>query len=331
MKKTFVLQSVLEKRARELKKEKTLKLHQARDEAAKEFGFSNFKHYKNSSEADIKRYKSSLEVLFKNISVENDISKKIKLAISFMQSHETPFRDLFDILELFQYSEEAIQAICERLGLMNDEIQSFLLNEFLSEEGRYEINFRAPYFIAKEVSISNLTYEINDDMLCVDGHYVLKTEFEFELDEDVENDGRFNDREFDGSFGVEVDRNKKITMEHSDMGTDSIDNESISSGFTEEEIEEYYNRFPDERGKFDDILVLDNSGYDDIKRCLSNNEPLTGKTLELALTLVDVHGDDEQSKFVRNIGVKIKAGQSLADDEHHILVDVLMLHAQLGA
>jgi hypothetical protein len=71
--------------------------------------------------------------------------------------------------------------------------------------------------------------------------------------------------------------------------------------------------------------------YGHITRRLNNNEPLTGKTLELALELVDVIGDDEQSKFVRNIGAKLKAGEPLDEYEHHILVDVLMLHARLGS
>lgn len=72
------------------------------------------------------------------------------------------------------------------------------------------------------------------------------------------------------------------------------------------------------------------ASYGHITRKLNNNEPLTGKTLELALELVDVIGDDEQSKFVRNIGNKLKAGEPLDEYEHHILVDVLMLHARLG-
>lgn len=70
--------------------------------------------------------------------------------------------------------------------------------------------------------------------------------------------------------------------------------------------------------------------YGHVKRGLSNNKPLTGKTLELALELVNVHGDDEHSRFVRNIGVKMQAGQPLDEYEYHIVVDVLMLHARLS-
>ena len=46
------------------------------------------------------------------------------------------------------------------------------------------------------------------------------------------------------------------------------------------------------------VLVMVTSHAD------SNNEPLTGKTFRaFALELVDVIGDDEQSKFVINIGI----------------------------
>lgn len=72
------------------------------------------------------------------------------------------------------------------------------------------------------------------------------------------------------------------------------------------------------------------ASYGHITRKLNNNDPLTGKTLELALELVDVIGDDEQSKFMRNIGNKLKAGEPLDEYEHHIMVDVLILHARLS-
>ncbi len=326
MKKTFVLQSVVEKRARELKKDKSLKLHQARDEAVKELGYSNFKHYKNRLEADIKQYKSSLEVFFKDISLENSISKKMKLAISFMQSHDTPFRDLLDILKLFQNSHELgehpdfewlddVHFVCGKLNLMKDEIESYMLNSFLT--GELEHYFH-PHFIAKKLLISDVTYEIRNDKIYADGNYHLTVE------------SPRQSSKLEGAFGVSIDRNKKISLKHSDIGVDT-DSGHVGGPFTEQEVENYYSHFPDERSKFENILVMDNAGYNDIKRCLSNNEPLTGKALEMALSLVDVHGDDEQSKFMRNIGVKIKAGQPLAEYEHHILVDVLMLHTQLGA
>ncbi len=72
------------------------------------------------------------------------------------------------------------------------------------------------------------------------------------------------------------------------------------------------------------------ASYGHVKRCISNNEPLSGKTLEVALDLVNVQGEDKFSRFVRNIGVKLKAAQPLDEYEYHILVDVLMLHVRIG-
>ncbi|PJD92934.1 MAG: hypothetical protein CK424_05040 [Legionella sp.] len=219
-KKSIVLLSFIKQRARQLKKERSFSQSQAYDEAAKEAGFSNYKNYLNLSEANRKQSKPGKEALLKKILSENETPKKIKLAIAFIQNYGAPFRETLGILKQFQYSETAIQAMCEELNLMKYEIQSFLFNDFLTDEGRYEINFRASNFIAKEVSISDLTYEIDEGVLCVEGRYVLKAEFEFELDEDdpINKAERFKNREFDGSFGIEIDQNKKITFVHSDIG-----------------------------------------------------------------------------------------------------------------
>lgn len=221
MKKTFVLLSILKKKAKQLKKENSLTWHQALDDAAKEFGYSNFKNYQNISEAGVNQYKVAVEAILKNMSLEKDMFKKMELVISFMQNYEAPFRDLLNILKQFQNSEAAIQNVCEKLNVMEEEIRLFLFNHFLTEKGEYEINFRAPNFIARELSISDLTYEIDETLLCVDGNYVLTTKFEFELDENEPGNTNdfFKDREFDGYFEVEIDLNKEITFVHSDMST----------------------------------------------------------------------------------------------------------------
>lgn len=327
MKKTFVLLSVLEKSAKRLKKEKSLNWHQARDEAAKEFGFTNFKNYQNIKKIDIHQYKLSFEILLKKLLSENNISKKRDFVFLFMQNYETPFRDFLSILKQFQESEKDVHYICDRLNLMKNEIQQYLLDDFLSEDGQSEIEMFYQYYIAKDIALNNLSYSINENTLLVDGEYSLTIAFNGEVPDHYKNEPHFEDHTLCGSFEIVVDRNKKITLEDASIGEDEYN----GGPFTQEEIEEHYNLFPNERGRFNDILVLNNSGYDQIKRCLSNNERLTGKTLKLAIDLVDVVGDDEQSRFVRNIGVKMKAGHQLDEYEHHILVDVLLLHAQLGS
>ena len=72
------------------------------------------------------------------------------------------------------------------------------------------------------------------------------------------------------------------------------------------------------------------ASYGHVKRRLLKNEPLKGKTLELALDLVDVNGDDDLSKMGRNIGTKLRKGQPLDEYELHVMVDVILVHARLG-
>ena len=59
-----------------------------------------------------------------------------------------------------------------------------------------------------------------------------------------------------------------------------------------------------------------------VKRDLSQNKRLTGKTLEFALAVVD--HDSE-------IGEKLKAGRALTEYELHLMIDVLLLHVRLGS
>ncbi|HHT9690318.1 TPA: hypothetical protein ACT9A8_000241 [Legionella pneumophila] len=252
---TPVSPTFLKQEAKKLKKSQGLQMSKALDEVSKKYGFSNYRHYLNVYESNLKQAQLTKEDLFKKISLEKDMSKKMELAISFIKESKIPFRDLLDVLKQFQHSEKAIQTICKKLNIMKKEIQSFMLNDFLTEEGQYEINLSAPNFVAKEISIIDLSYEIRDDHLYVDGNYVLETEFEFELDENdpISKDERFKNRKFEGHFEVEINRHKEITLIHSDM---SIDNGvTPMRGFTKEEVEDYYKRFPEEEGMFDDIVV----------------------------------------------------------------------------
>ena len=134
----------------------------------------------------------------------------------------------------------------------------------------------------------------------------------------------FKDRSLFGDFEITIDRNKKITLVNSSIGE-----ERSIVRVTEEELADYYKRLPCPEEKSKEQKARD-ARYDQIEHCLLKNEPLTGKTLELALEFVDVNGDDEFSIFTRNIGVKMKAGQPLDEYEYHIMVDVLLLHARLG-
>ena len=70
------------------------------------------------------------------------------------------------------------------------------------------------------------------------------------------------------------------------------------------------------------------ASYGHVTRRLRQREPLTGKTLEIALSIV---GDGKRGdKTMDDIASKIEAGQPLNDYELHIMVDMLLPHARLG-
>lgn len=64
-----------------------------------------------------------------------------------------------------------------------------------------------------------------------------------------------------------------------------------------------------------------------VKRRLKQDEPLEGEILEFALSIVE--GSDDA--LLVEISRKLRVGEELDEYEHHILVDVLLLHVKLGA
>jgi len=73
------------------------------------------------------------------------------------------------------------------------------------------------------------------------------------------------------------------------------------------------------------------TSYGHITRRLLKNEPLKGKTLELALEIVNVHGDDKTSQEIKKIGDKLRTGQILNEYESHLMIDVLLPHCRLSS
>lgn len=182
---------------------------------------------------------SSFKSLLELISLEKDMLKKSQLTISFIQNSTFHFHEVLDILKLFQnididkhlaykklrldnelhdLIQPWIQYICEQLMLMKDDVQRYLFNDFLEKpEDLKDIH---PYFIAKELTVSNLMYEIGNDSLHIEAEYLLTLELDNSrilLDEEVAKEMRFKEDKASGSFGIKIDRNKKIHMEHCDI------------------------------------------------------------------------------------------------------------------
>jgi hypothetical protein len=68
-----------------------------------------------------------------------------------------------------------------------------------------------------------------------------------------------------------------------------------------------------------------------VKRRLRRNEPLEGKVLEFALSVIEGGKGSSNDDFLNGIANKLKAGEKLSEYEYHIFVEVLLLHVRLGA
>lgn len=217
MKKSFVSPSFLKQIAKKIKREKSLKLSQALDEAAKLQGFSNYKNYLNELKVNQDQSKYEKVKLFKDITTETDLSKKVPLAISFLQKFKTPFKETLSVLNQFEHSEEELQRVCNCLNL-KDDIEKFMLNYFIESKSDIQALPLKEHFIAKKVLVEDLAYEINQDMLRVDGNYNLAFEFEHEVPEELKNEPHFNREPMFGEFVMTLDQYKKMVIENPSIG-----------------------------------------------------------------------------------------------------------------
>src|ERR1035438_5675415 len=139
------------------------------------------------------------EILLKDISLEMDISKKVRLAISFLQKYKTPFQDSLIILRQFENLEEALQLVGNCLNL-EDDIQKYILNYFIESKSDIQALPLKEHFIAKKVFVEDLVYEIEEDFLVVYGNYNLSFKFEHEVPEELKNEPHFNREPMFGEF-----------------------------------------------------------------------------------------------------------------------------------
>lgn len=69
-----------------------------------------------------------------------------------------------------------------------------------------------------------------------------------------------------------------------------------------------------------------------VKRLLNAEKPVTGDLLDFALNLLpDPRLDDKYGEVWAGIARKLKAGDPLRGYEHHLMVDVVLLHVRLQA
>ena len=67
-----------------------------------------------------------------------------------------------------------------------------------------------------------------------------------------------------------------------------------------------------------------------VKRLLNAEKPVTRDLLDFALSLLpDPRPDDKYAELWAGIARKLKAGDPLSGYEHHLMVDVFLLHVRL--
>jgi hypothetical protein len=69
-----------------------------------------------------------------------------------------------------------------------------------------------------------------------------------------------------------------------------------------------------------------------VKRLLNAEKPVTGDLLDFALSLLpDPRPDDKYGELWSGIARNLKAGEPLRGYEHHVMVEVVLLHFRLQA
>lgn len=90
--------------------------------------------------------------------------------------------------------------------------------------------------------------------------------------------------------------------------------------------------FPNETEDQRNERMSMSASYGHLTRRLDNREPLTGRTLELALNLVTPDPSAEKSSFTDQLNgmvIKLKSGEVLDEYEAHLIIDVLLVHERL--
>lgn len=232
MKEKFQVQtSDIKKKAKQLKKERSLKHHHALDEAAQSFGFTNYKNYQNESEDSRKKLAVALEAGADFAMEEQDkkMAEKLHLINPVFENFKVPVQDLISNFTATKYTDEAIQAICEKETTLKEYLELYILKDSL-EDIDWDLVTFAPYHIPQKASLKNLVYkfgknafdeETDSEEIYVEGEFEVRCEIMFEhSQEDVKNcvPGFFEDKVLFGSFEVSINRNREITIEEIDIG-----------------------------------------------------------------------------------------------------------------
>lgn len=213
---SFVKQSVIKQKAKEIQKQKHISWHQALDEASVFYGFANYKNYLNCAKAERVKQIIAQEKIYYDLSADkqNKITKKLGQLSKAIKSFKLPMKDLVVTLEKSQESKEVMRSICEKAHL-KEYIDLHLLKSSLQGELE-EIEMNLEYLMTKSVSVKNLRHKLVNGRLSVEGDYDIIYEFAF--DGKVEGDDPFKDRTSSGLFEISIDKKGHLTINYLDGG-----------------------------------------------------------------------------------------------------------------
>lgn len=221
MKKALVTPTFLKQKAKQLKKSKSISLHQALEETAIHYGFSNYKNFLNEWESNRKpSSRSEIDTLLKDITSEEQMTKKLDLAVPFLQNNKMSFPEMFELFEKFQQSQEAVQTVCENSFFLDHVVRTMLLEYFQKCKADVQALPSRENFVAKNIVIEDLVCGLITERLNVKGLYTIEFEFEHlaDVEEHMKNMPHFNRDPMFGQFEMTIDRSKQVTIANPTIG-----------------------------------------------------------------------------------------------------------------
>lgn len=231
--KTYVSPSFIKQLARQIGQSESIKLSFALDKAVRQYGYSNYRNYLNLLEEG----REAKRDLLKKVALENNSHDKVALVMSFAKERQISFADFFDTLKLFERSDDRryfdfenygqylaylgginpIQYLCENINTLEPDIISCLLDNFRTPNGQCSIEDFYEYYVAKDITLSDIYYEFQDDVIFVDCNYKLLLEPDFEDPDGVYHD-KNHDYSLEGNCELEFDGDKKMIIVECSIG-----------------------------------------------------------------------------------------------------------------
>lgn len=224
--------SHIQRKAKQLKKENTdLKHHHALDGAAKSFGYTNFKNYKNESAAFDNWLSAALE-RGADVAMHEQSEKlaaKYALVNPVFVNFKVPIQDLINSFKNKKHTDEEVQSTCEKELSVKEYLELYFLSDSLGNDD-WDLVTETPYHIPSRATVKNLVYKYGKDafgdptdaeVLYVEGEYEIECKIMFEHtqeDIDARDDGFFDDKTLSGTFELTIDKHKRIAIENLDMG-----------------------------------------------------------------------------------------------------------------